>query len=188
MKRLFRILDFRQDPTQDVRDEIESHLEFEVERLTAGGLSEEEARKEAERRFGDRGQLESEAARHATRWEGKKRWTARFDTFRQDLPFAVRTLLRARGMTALTLLLLTLGIGGNTALYSTLKGVYLEPLPLPESQELVFLWERSLRTRTFQAHRWWSSVMASGRAGMGPIRTLWEGRWTSTALGTPSSA
>jgi len=143
MKRLFRILDFRPDPTQDVRDEIESHLEFEVERLIAGGLSEEEARKEAERRFGDRGQIESEAARHATRWEGKKRWTARFDTFRQDLPFAVRTLLRARGMTALTLLLLTLGIGGNTALFSTLKGVYLEPFPLPESQELVFLWERT---------------------------------------------
>lgn len=146
MKRLFRIFDFKPDHRQDVQDEIESHLEFEAERLQTEGLTPEEARQEAERRFGDRSEIASEAAKHVSRWAVKVRWRERMDIFRQDLCYSARMLYRTRGTTFVLLILLGLGIGATTALFSTLKGVYLDPLPLPHSHQLVFLWEQLSET------------------------------------------
>lgn len=54
---------------------------------------------------------------------------------------AVRRLVRAPGLSATIVLTLGLGIGANVALFSVLRGVLLEPLPFPESDRLVHLWE-----------------------------------------------
>ncbi|UCG88549.1 MAG: ABC transporter permease [Gemmatimonadota bacterium] len=48
-------------------------------------------------------------------------------------------------MTLLTVLILALGIGANTAIFSVFKAVFLEPLPLPQSDELTFIWNRNIR-------------------------------------------
>jgi len=151
MKPTFRLTDFRPDPAGDVREELESHLEMHVEALMEKGMSEGEARALAEEKLGTRRGIEREATRHAARMERKRRWSYQLDTLRQDLKYAARTLLRARMVTSLTLLLLALGIGANTALFSVLKGVLLDPLPLPDGNELVFLWEQSAEVPMYPA-------------------------------------
>lgn len=63
-------------------------------------------------------------------------------SFLQDLRFAARLLIKARGFAAVAVLALALGIGGTTVMYSAVDGVLLRPLPYPEAPRLVRIWER----------------------------------------------
>jgi len=58
-----------------------------------------------------------------------------------DLKFAFRQLLKNPGFTAIAVLTLALGIGANTAIFTVAYGVLLKPLPLPQSERLVNVWE-----------------------------------------------
>ena len=59
----------------------------------------------------------------------------------RDARYSVRTLVRNPGFTIVTLLTLALGIGANTAMFSVVEAIVLAPLPFPESDRLVFLWQ-----------------------------------------------
>ncbi|MEO5961718.1 MAG: ABC transporter permease, partial [Opitutaceae bacterium] len=60
----------------------------------------------------------------------------------QDLSFGCRTLLKNRAFTAVALVTLALGIGGNAAIFSFVNGVLLKPLPYPEPERIVRLLEK----------------------------------------------
>ncbi len=65
----------------------------------------------------------------------------------RDIRFAFRTLSRAPFFTVIALLTLALGIGATTAIFTVVDGVLLRPLPYPEPQRIVRLWEVTERSR-----------------------------------------
>ncbi len=63
----------------------------------------------------------------------------------RDLRYAARSLRRAPGFTAITVIVLAVGIGANSAMFSLADATLLRPLPFTQSDRLVMLWERSTR-------------------------------------------
>src|SRR5437867_12427945 len=66
-----------------------------------------------------------------------------WDLLRQDLGYTVRVLRRAPGFAITSILIVALGIGATTAAFSVTDFVLIRPLPFPQSQRLVRLWERT---------------------------------------------
>jgi putative ABC transport system permease protein len=79
------------------------------------------------------------------RSDGRKRGSGMLDAARQDVVFAMRTLSRTPGFTALAIVTFALAIGANTAIFSVLNDVLLEPLPFGHPRELVAVWETNPR-------------------------------------------
>src|SRR4051812_16666293 len=80
------------------------------------------------------------------------------ETILQDLRFAIRTLARQRGFTAIAVLTLAIGIGANTAIYSVVNATLLRPLPYRDPDRLmrVALTIPSVRGRAPQDDMVWS--------------------------------
>ena len=116
---------------KDFEAEIEAHLALEANHLRERGLTEDQARTAARRAFGN-------TALIAERFYENSRWLW-LDTVLADVRYTIRTLLKAPAFTATVLIALALGIGANTAVFTVLKTVLLEPLPYPNSDRIVNL-------------------------------------------------
>src|ERR1043165_1176181 len=117
---------------RDLDDELMLHLEYETAKLMESGLSHEEAARRARISFGGTEQIREQCrdARGISFW----------DTTRQDLIYGWRQLCR-RPLFALALLLtLAVGIGANTAVFTVVKGILLDPLPYKDPARLVMIW------------------------------------------------
>jgi putative ABC transport system permease protein len=73
----------------------------------------------------------------------RKKGSGMVDALRQDLVYGLRTLWKTPGFTALTVVTFALAIGANTAIFSVLNDVLLEPLPFGRPDALVAIWETS---------------------------------------------
>src|SRR5215471_3995401 len=62
--------------------------------------------------------------------------------FVQDLNYALRTLARSPGFTIVGLLTLALGIGATSAIFSFVDGALLKPLPYPDTDRILQVWEK----------------------------------------------
>ena len=119
--------------TSDFRDEIESHLLLETERLREQGLSEDDARAAARRAFGNMTQAQE-------RFYESRHWLG-WDHVWQDLRFAVRMLRKSPGFTAVAVLTLALGICSSIAIFAFVDAALIKPLPYKDSSRLVALFE-----------------------------------------------
>lgn len=125
------------DAHADVEDEFAFHLEQRIEALVARGLSERDARAEALLRFGDLAAAAAECTAIGDRRARRVRLRERLESVVQDIAYAVRAMRRAPAFTVAAVMTIALGIGANTAVFSLLNVLLLQPLDAERPAELV---------------------------------------------------
>jgi putative ABC transport system permease protein len=115
----------------DIRRELAFHLAERADQLRSEGLSDEDARRRARVQFGNVSVL-AERTRDMDGAPAVEAWL-------RDVRYAVRSLRRTPGFSLAVLLTLALGMGANSAVFSTLDAILLRPLPFPDGNRLMEL-------------------------------------------------
>ncbi len=118
----------RKRPQSDFSDELNSHLQLEIDRLVSEGLSEDEAFWTARRTLGNFS-IAGERFHEAGRWL----W---LEQSLQDVRHALRRLLHSPVFSLTTVLTLALGIGATTSIFTLVHAVLLQSLPVSNPQQL----------------------------------------------------
>ncbi len=165
----------RRSLRREVEDELDFHLEMLTRRYEAGGLEPEAARRAAEARFGDPARARRKAfTAERSRIRQHKR-AMLMDNLRQDVRLAFRQLWRRPLFSAIALAMLALGIGANTAIFSVVYTVLLRPLPFPDADRIVQIWESRVeqgwdRTSVAPANFWDLREMSRAFEDLGAYR------------------
>jgi predicted permease len=119
---------------RDLDDEIRAHLALEVKQRTERGEDPASARRAALSEFGY-----VPAIRDSMRRVWYSRWFDAVVALGRDMRFALRSLQRAKGLSAAVVVTLALGIGSNAAVFSVVRGVLLRPLVNRDEDRLIYI-------------------------------------------------
>jgi hypothetical protein len=117
-----RALIWKNRSERELDEELRAYLDMAIEQKVSSGLSREAATRAARAEVGS-----VEAVKDHVRDVG---WETLLDSFVQDLRFGVRSFLHTPRFTVPALLTLALGIGATAAIFSVIRTVMLEPLPI----------------------------------------------------------
>ncbi|MEX2179312.1 MAG: ABC transporter permease [Gemmatimonadaceae bacterium] len=123
----------------DLDDELRFHVEMRVGEYMACGMTEAEARAATAHRLGNLATARETCVAITTRRERRMTRTQLIDHFVHDMRFAVRSLGRNKGWTAVAILTLAVGIGANSAMFSVVNHLLLNPLSYPNADRIAAL-------------------------------------------------
>ncbi len=116
---------------RDFDDELESHLAMLTEDNVRSGMNQQEAKRAALLRLGNR---ESTAQRHRD-----LRGLPTLDAMLQDVRYAIRALRKDLGFAAFAVLIIALGVGASVTVFSVVNAILIRPLPFPQADRLTWL-------------------------------------------------
>jgi predicted permease len=129
LRSFFRVLTRRREFEDGMTDELRFHIEQYTDELVSAGMSPEKAARLAQKELGSltnvKGDCREAFGVHL------------FDEFRRELAYAARLLRKTPGFTATALLTLAVCLGANLTIFAVIDSVLLRPLPFPESDKLV---------------------------------------------------
>src|SRR5579863_5752393 len=128
---IFRWLHRKSEFERDMSEELRFHIEQQTATNIAAGLRPEEARRQARLQLGA-----VEGVKADCREERRGSW---FDSLWTDVRHSLRVMRRNPGITALAILTVAIGVGANTAIFSVVHAVLLNPLPYPDSSRLAMI-------------------------------------------------
>src|SRR5512140_2969845 len=120
----------RQVADSDLSEELQFHLQQQIDDYVAAGMDPQEARRAALRSLGPVEPLKEECR--------EMRNVSFIENTLQDVRFGFRVLRRSPGFSILAILCLTLGIGANAAVFSWIEGILIRPYPLVPHQDRMF--------------------------------------------------
>ena len=122
----------RRRSDRDLASEIAAHLDAERAEYLDRGLTPEEAARRARIKFGSTRRV------HEDLW--RQNSVAFFEGILRDLKYALRSLAHAPGFAITVILIMALGIGANTAVFSVMNAVLLKSLPVVDPARVVYLY------------------------------------------------
>jgi predicted permease len=129
----------------DLDEELEFHIQMRAEELLSKGMRADEARREAEREFGDQAVTRDYCERMDRGSDRADRLREWFGSVMQDLRIAARGARSKPAYAIVVIATLALGVGANTAVFSVLDSVLLKRLPFPRADRLVTIDELNMR-------------------------------------------
>jgi len=155
LRALYRNLRFKQRTEHELDGELRAYLDLLTDEKIRAGADPTEARREALMELGGVEQVKEQVreVRHGRRLE----------SLAQDLRISARALAKNKKFTAFSVLMLMLGIGATTTVFSVFYSVLLKPLPFRDLDRIVEVWEtrldRGWNRASFTAANFWDVRM-----------------------------